>query len=82
MSWEYDIFYDIPIIISLQKRAKLGDTVWEETLNLESEGYDDGTSDDVGLKGKIRYFVRKMFNTVKYIVCYYNFTFNTPSSAY
>ena len=49
-----------------------------QTLNLESEGYEDGTSDDVGLKGKIRYFVREMFNTVKSIVCCYNFTFKTP----
>ena len=50
----------------------------EEALNLESEGYEDGTSDDVGLKGKPRYFVREMFNTVKSIVCCYNFTFKTP----
>ena len=78
MSWEYDIFYDIPIFLSIQKRAKLGDTVWEEPLNLESEGYEDGTSDDVGLKGKTRYFMREIFNTVKSIVCCYNFTFKTP----
>ena len=78
MPWEFNIFYDIPIIISIQKSAKLRDTVWEETLNLESEGYEDSTSDDVGLKGKTRYFVREMFTTVKYIVCCYNFTFNTP----
>ena len=82
MSWEYDIFYDIPIILSIQKNAKLRNTVWEKTLNLENEGYEDCTSDDVGLKGKTRYFVREMFNTVKYIVCCYNFTFNTPPSAY
>ena len=49
-----------------------------QTLNLESEGYDDGTSDDVGLKSKTRYFVREMFNTVKSIVCCYNFTFKNP----
>ena len=78
MSWEDDIFYDLPIILSIQKSAKLGDTVWEETLNLEDVEYEDGTSDDVGLKGKTRYVVREMFNTVKSIVFCYNFSFKTP----
>ena len=78
MSWEYDIFYDLSIIKSIQKSASLWDPVWEETLNLEDAGYEDGTSDDVGLKGKTRYVVREMFNTVKSIVCCYNFTLKTP----
>ena len=78
MSREYDIFYALPIIISIQKSAKLADSVWEEALNLEDVGYEDGTSDDVGLKGKSRYFVREMFNTVKSIVFCYNFSFKTP----